>query len=159
MKVSKVLLAAVCLFPSLALAASSGTLTLSGTVSTLNDILITPNGSNNLNLNITGGESGKNVAAVQESSNDPLGYKINLKSTNAGQLQLSTDATKFTAYQVSYDGGSFVTPTASDQAVKTVSSLTQKTVYTSQLSVNVTALPNALAGTYSDTLTVSIVAN
>lgn len=140
-------------------AASNGTLTLSGTVLPVNSIVITPNGTNNTTLNITGGATNVNVASVQETSNDPLGYKITLQSVNAGFLALTTDATKKTAYQISYNGGAAITTTAIAQTVKTSALLTQQTVATSAVTVNVTALPNALSGTYSDTVTISIVAN
>lgn len=142
-------------------AASSGTLTLSGVVAAVNDITVTPNGSNNTSLNILAGESAKNVASVLESSNDINGYKIQMYSANGGQLQLAGQPSKFTAYQVSYNGGSYTTPpvAASPATVKNVSSLSALSNATSAVAVNVTALPTALAGTYSDTVTFSIVGN
>jgi hypothetical protein len=142
-----------------ALAASSGTLTVSGTVATVNDISITPNGSNNTTLNITAGESAKNIAAVSETSNDILGYKINLSSANAGELQNASDVTKKTTYTISYNGGSYVTPSNTPAQVKNVSSLAALTTNTSQVLINVVAFPGAVAGTYSDTITLAIVAN
>jgi hypothetical protein len=142
-------------------AASSGTLTLSGNVAAVNDIVVTPNGTNNTSLNITSGETGKGVASVAESSNDLNGYKITMSSANGGQLQLAGNSAKYTTYQISYAGGSYVTPplSASPVTVKSVNSLSALTTATSTVAVNVTAYPTALAGTYSDTVTFSIVGN
>lgn len=145
------------LLPAMAFASQSGTLSLSGVVAANNSISITPNGANNTSLNITGGATGVNVASVTEVSNDESGYKITVASTNSGFLQ--ADSNDKTSYQVSYNGGSYITPTTNASTVKTVSSLSQQTSATSQVTVNVTAAPNAMAGTYSDTLTFSIVAN
>jgi hypothetical protein len=142
-------------------AASSGTLTLSGTVAAKNDVTIAPNGTNNTTLNILTGETGKNVATVTETSNDLNGYKIQMYSANGGQLQLAGQSSVQTAYQVSYAGASYVTPplAASPVTVKNVSSLNGLTSTPSAITVNVTAYPTALAGTYSDTVTFAIVGN
>lgn len=141
------------------LAAPTGTLNLSGTVAAINSLVVTPNGTNNTTLNIATGVTNLNVASVQETSNDPLGYKITLQSSNAGFLQLSTNAAIKTAYQVSYNGAAAITPTATAQVVKSVASLTQQTTATSAVTVTSSPLANPLAGTYSDTLTIAIVAN
>ncbi len=142
-------------------ATSTGTLTLSGSVAAVNDIVVNPNGTNNTNLNITAGESAKNVASVAESSNDISGYKIQMYSANGGQLQLAGQPSKYTTYQISYAGGSYTTPplAASPSTVKNVSSLSALTTANSAVAVNVTAYPTALAGTYSDTVTFSIIGN
>lgn len=154
----KMILTAMVLAAGVAQAASTGTLLIQGTVAAVNDIVITPN-SNATALNITAGESNKLVASVAETSNNLAGYKINMKSVNASKLVHGTDATKQTGYTVSYNGGSAITLTTVDQQVKNVSSLSGLTTNNSNVNVNVTALPNAIAGTYSDTITVSIVAN
>lgn len=140
-------------------AASSGTLTLSGTVLPVDTIVVTPNGTANTTLDIATGVTNLNVASVQEVSNDPLGYKITLLSTNGGFLELTTNAVIKTAYQISYNGAAAISPTIAAQTVKTVASLTQQTTANSAVTVTSTALVNPLAGTYSDTLTIAIVAN
>lgn len=142
-----------------ALAASSGTLDVRGVVAVVNSIVVTPNGTNNTSLNITGGESNKNIASVAETSNDNDGYIIQMSSANAGKLVHSTDSSKKTNYTVSYGGGSFGAPANTPSTVKTVSNLSGLTTNTSAVLVNVTAYPSAIAGTYSDTITFSIVAN
>lgn len=152
-------------FSSMALAASSATLVLQGSVGSVNNISVAADGTNNTQLNITGGESAKSVGTATETSNDVNGYKIYLSSDNGGQLRLNgTNTSQYASYTVAYNGGAAVTPpvaaTATDGVlVKTVSSLTAQTTATSGIAVDVTAVPNAVAGTYSDTLTVSIVGN
>jgi hypothetical protein len=147
------------LFSASGWAASSGTLVLSGTVPLVNDLAVTANGTNNTSLNISGGESAKLVASVAETSNNATGYTITLASANGGQLTNAADATKKTSYQVSYNGGSYAQPSAAAATVKSVSSLSAQTTNTSAVRVTVTAYPGAPAGTYSDTLTLTIVAN
>jgi hypothetical protein len=161
MKKNLTLLALSALTVASAHAASTGTLTLSGNVAAVNDITVTPNGTNNTSLNITSGESGKSVASVTEASNDKDGYKIQMYSANGGQLQLAGQASKYTTYQISYAGGSYSTPplAASPATIKNVSSLSALTTATSAVAVNVTAYPTALAGTYSDTVTFAIIGN
>lgn len=142
-----------------AIAASSGTLIVSGSVAVVNNIVITPNTTNNTSLSITGGETAKNVASVSEQSNDPLGYKIFISSVNGGELRNITDPTKKTTYTISYDGAAASAPTTVAVQVKNVTSLTALTTDISAVTINVVALPAALAGTYSDTITLAIVAN
>lgn len=145
----------ILLITQFAQAASSGTLALSGTVAPNNSLVVTPNGTNNTTLTVVAGVTNLNVAAVVETSNDGNGYKITAASATGGFLQLS--ATSKTAYTFGYGGAAAITLTNAAQTVKTSGVLTQQTTATSQVVVNVTALPNALAGTYSDTVTISIV--
>lgn len=154
----KLLFLAVGLMAGSVMAASSGTLLIMGTVSSSNDIVITPN-ANATTLNITGGEVNKTVASVAETSNNLAGYKIMMKSANASKLVHNTDSSKSTGYTVSYNGGSAVTLTTSDQQVKNISALSGLTTNNSAVAVNVAAYAAAPAGSYSDTITISIVAN
>ena len=146
-------------FSTGALAASSATLLLQGTVGAVNDISVAANGTNNTSLNILGGETAKSVGTATESSNDLAGYKINISSPTGGELRHTVDATKKTTYKVSYNGGAAVTPTVAGVQVKSVTSLASLTTATSAIAVDVTAAPTAVAGTYQDTLTISIVGN
>ena len=156
----KLLLASIVgLLASTAMAASSGTLDISGTVSPVNEIVINPNLANKDSLNILGGETAKNVASVDETSNNLNGYQIFMKSLNGGKLQHNINPTYSTAYTVSYAGGASVSLTTADQSVRNSGPLVGLTTVTSQLTVDVTAYPTAPAGTYSDTITISIVAN
>lgn len=152
------LFVAMGLLASSTFAAGSGDLLLSGTVVSVNDLVITPD-ANATNLDILNGEINKTVASVAETSNNLLGYKIMMKSANASKLVHSVDPTKSTDYTITYDGSSAVTLTTSDQEVKNVSSLAGLTTNTSSVAADVSAFPTAPAGTYSDTVTISIVAN
>jgi|GEM_PF-1102348 len=142
-----------------AMAASTSTLLLQGTVSVINDIVVTANGTNNTSLNIVAGETGKNVASVAETSNNLNGYKIFISSPTGGELRNTADATKKTTYKIGYGGAAAITPTVAGVMVKNVSSLTGLTTDTSAVVAEVAAYATAPAGTYQDTLTISIVAN
>lgn len=163
MKASKILTTSlVSLFlGTSALAASSGTLILQGTVGVVNDIVVTAAAGNaNTTLDIVNGETGKLVGTATETSNNLLGYKIRVASATGGELRNTQDATKKTAYKIKYNGATTgVTPTVAGVEVKNVASLSGLTTVTSNIAVDVTAYPTAPAGTYADTLTVSIQAN
>lgn len=139
-------------------AADTGTLFLQGTVVAACNLVVTPNGSNNTTLNITGGDANKLVANVQETCNNATGYKINMKTTNGGELRHSATPSLKTTYTLSY-GGQTVTPTTNYQQVKNVTVLNTPANVTSTVHVNVAAYATAMAGTYSDTVTFQIVAN
>lgn len=142
-----------------AFAASTGTLNLSGVVPLVNDIEVTPTGTNHQTLDILNGETAKNVASVDETSNNATGYTVEISSANGGELRHVSDPTKKTTYQLSYDGGTYAQPSTTATAVKTVNSLPGLTTDTSAVLVNVTAYPGAPAGDYTDTLTLTIIAN
>lgn len=142
------------LFPTLVLGASnSGTLIIQGVVALVNEITITPT---NAPVSITGGATNLLVANVSEVSNDLSGYKIKVSSLNASKLVNGDDSSKKTSYTLSYNGGPAVTLTATPQVVKTVNSLSGLTTNGSDVKVNVVAYPTAPAGTYADTVTISI---
>ncbi|KHD88602.1 MAG: hypothetical protein OM95_08135 [Bdellovibrio sp. ArHS] len=161
MKITKIATAvmATLALGSTAMAASSGTLLLQGTVSVVNDIVVAANTANNTSLNITGGETGKNVATVTETSNNLNGYKIKISSPTGGELRHTTNSAQKTTYKIGYDGAASVTPTVAGVVVKNVTALTGLTTDTSEVAVDVTAYANAAAGTYQDTLTIAIEAN
>jgi spore coat protein U-like protein len=161
MKNSKVVLAALAtvFMAQASLAATSGSLLLRGVVGVVNEITVAAEGSDNLNLNILGGESNKLVGKATEKSNNLAGYKITISSPTNGQLRHTVDATKYSSYTISYGGASAVAPTVSGVQVKNVTSLNSLTTNISEIRANITANPNAVAGTYEDTLTVTITAN
>lgn len=139
-------------------AADTGTLILSGTVVAACNIVVTPNGSNNTTLNITGGDVAKLVGNAQETCNNATGYKINLKTLNGGELRHSGVPSLKTTYTLNY-GGQTVTPSTNYQQVKNVTVLNSPANVTSTIHATVAAFPAALAGTYSDTVTIQIVTN
>ncbi len=124
-------------------AADTGTLILRGVVPAVNNIVVTPNGSNNTTLDVAAGVSNKLVASVLETSNTVLGYKINVKSANGSELRNTVDASKKTNYQLSYNGASAVSLSTNYQMVKNVTSLSGLTNATSNVQVSVTAFPAA----------------
>ena len=139
---------------------STGTLLLQGTVAANNNLTVVPVSSAATSLDIVNGNTSSIlVATVNEVSNNLTGYKINIKSSNGGTLQNSSDATKKTTYTLAYDGGTAMTLTTSYQAAKNISSLSGYTSYNSNVNVNVAAYATAPAGTYQDTVTFQIVAN
>lgn len=141
-------------------AATSGSLTLSGSVGGAIGLVVTPNGANNTTLNITAGEAAKNVASVAETSNNLTGYHIDVVSANGAELRLNGTSTTYkTSYQISYDGGAYFSPTTSYTQIKNVASLTGLTTNNSAVLINVAAYALAPEGTYSDTLTFTIMAN
>lgn len=139
-----------------AMAADSGTLLLEGVVADNTSIQVNAEGTANRSINILGGENQKLVGKAVEQSNNLNGYKILMKSDKGGKLVHTTDATKSTTYQVSYNDASAVSLTTTNQQVKEVTSLSGLTSYTSNIKVNVTAYANAPSGTYQDTVTVTI---
>jgi hypothetical protein len=156
--VKKAILTAIVLLASATtFAASSGELTISGTVSAVNDIIITPKAAATA-LNIIGGESAKSVATVSETSNSVTGYTISMRSANGGLLVNLDNDTKSTSYQVSYNGGDYLSLSTVDQPVKSTST-SELVTESSDVSVNVSAYGTAPAGTYEDVITISIAAN
>ncbi|RZA09842.1 MAG: hypothetical protein EOP11_00370 [Proteobacteria bacterium] len=151
--------AAALLSSAQANAADIATLLLRGEVLVVNNIVVKPAGSANTSLSITGGEASKLVAAVEETSNNVTGYKINAKSLNQGELRHTTDATRKTTYRLGYNGQTPIALTQNYQQVKNVTILNNLTTNSSNVVVDVVALPNAVAGVYEDTVTFQIVAN
>ena len=141
-----------------AYSASTGTLFLSGTIAAVNDLVITPY-ADATNLNIITGETAKLVAKATETSNSLAGYRISARSANASKLVNTINSGYYTTYTFSYNGGSYITLSSSDQDVKNVSSLDGLTTQESDIRVNVAAFPTGPAGTYTDTVTLSIIAN
>jgi hypothetical protein len=154
----KQLLLAALLLSNMAQAATTGTLIISGTVAAVNDLSITPS-VNAMSLNIISGEVSKQIGLATETSNSLSGYKIRMRSLNGSKLAHTVDNSKNTDYTISYNNGNYVNLSMSDQDVKNVSSLNGLTTQTSDIKINVVPYPNAPSGVYSDTVTISIVAN
>lgn len=136
-------------------AATTGELILSGQVNTVFAITVTPDASAT-QLDIENGESGTNVASVNEQTNNPGGYKITVASDNDGRLIHDSDSNSFVTYQISYDGGANVQPTTAAQTVKTVASLAAPADVDSDVTITFASKTDALGGTYSDRLVFEI---
>lgn len=150
------------------MAATSGfdTLLISGTVESLNTLVVTANAPNNTTLPILAGSvAAINVGKATETSNNSAGYKITMSSVNGSILKNSLSAANvISTYKIKYNSGSAVsmplTSSGTPVEVKNVSSLSGLTSVDSSIEVvELAANANAAQGTYSDTITISIVAN
>jgi hypothetical protein len=156
--VKSLLLTTAVLLSSISHAALSVDLPLSGKVDAIYDLQIAVKPAA-ASLNIIAGETDLSVATVTEKSNDLNGYKIMARSANGSELRNTSDATKKTTYTINYDGAGPITLTTSDEQVKTVGSLDGLTEVSSDVQVTVAPYLTAPAGTYTDTVTFTIMAN
>lgn len=135
-------------------AASSADITLSGSVD--QDCSVALN-SSNYTVNLLSGESDSTVATVTETCNDSDGYQISFSSANAGVLQNDDDASEQKSYSISYG-------TDLNYARLLESKSVSYNTYTAgnavPLRMNLDAHTSGVlaAGTWSDTITVSIAA-
>jgi len=135
----------------------SANLNLSGSIGDNVAIAVTPNASaSSLVLTTTAVDTV--VAAVSETSNAANGYSILAKSSNAGKLVHSSDATQFVAYTIKYGAGTAVSLTATDQTVKTQATGGNYNAVSSNVSISYTGVSasSKKAGTYTDTITFTI---
>ena len=128
--------------------AASGTVKLTGTVSVNCTVAVTDLGTS---LNLTAGGNNVQVGTVTESCNDGAGYTINVTSANGGKLSSAAANSQPISYTTLYDGAS-----ASGNVVVTRTNANFGKV--ASLNVTVPAAAQAIAGTYSDTLTIAIAA-
>ncbi len=104
-------------------------------------------------LNIVAGEKEAQVANVVESCNIGVGYKVSLTSANAGKLLNPLTGAQPVGFDVAYDN-------ATGAIMKELVALRDGAQFDKQVPVMVSfpANPQAIAGTYSDTVTVTIAA-
>lgn len=151
------LLPFVFLLYSYAHSATTGSITISGTVPSATAIVVTPSlGYNNLNLTTT--VSDLVVCQVREINNTVNGFNVTLSSANSGQLKNGTLGQK--AYTAKYNGSS-VTLTASPVNITTQGSQTGIVNQLKDFSISYTGSPSEdyMQGTYSDILTFTIQSN
>ena len=142
-----------------ALSDTRASLFLAGEVELIANLFVNPTiGTTDL-LDIVNGETGRQVATVDEESNNAAGYTISIESVNAGQL-LHNDGTANTTYTISYDGGTNIAPGAlgAPVIVKTSGILTGLTTDNSIVLIDVAPSALAIAGAYTDTLIFNMVA-
>ena len=127
--------------------ASAATLDISGTVAAQCYISVTDLG---VSLDLVNGETAKNVASISETCNDPDGYTVSFSSTD-GQLNGPTGFDE--GYTINYDSVS-----AGDLATATQSVAHAAPAWNSSnnLQVNLAGNSQLAAGTYTDTITISI---
>lgn len=140
-----------------AFANTTGTLLLKGIVAEEVALAVTAEAAATT-LDLSASPTNLKVAAVNEKSNSNTGYKIDLRSANGGLLQ--NGSLDSLAYEISYGGGSFISPTTVDQAVKTQNTAAVYDV-DSDVNIRYTGKPavEMVEGEYSDTLTFTISAN
>jgi hypothetical protein len=143
-------------FAGSAFAATSGTLNLSGTVTPNFALVVTAAANNdNVNLDIVNGANAKLVGSVNEQSNNATGYKIQASSQNNGFLK--NGSVQSVSYQLKYGNGSAQSLTTTAQTVFTSAALTSPANNNQNVAVTFTGLgANAMAGTFSDTVTFTI---
>lgn len=135
--------------PALAQSAS-GTIQLNGSVQVVCTVAVT---DNNVALNLTGGESSRAVGRIVENCNKGNGYTITVTSANAGALTSAASGATPIGYTVGYDGTS-----GSLSSAMAVSRDSAQFGRQRDLTVTVPASTQYIAGSYADTLTVSIAA-
>ncbi|MEC4592537.1 spore coat protein U domain-containing protein [Nitrospirillum amazonense] len=129
-----------------ATAAASGTIQLNSTVAQTCTVSVTDAGAQ---LNILAGSNAVTVGSVVETCNDGAGYQISVSSANGGNLKSSATGAQPVSYTPIYDGQS------SGSSVNVVRSSAQFNK-TATVAVTVPANAQAIAGSYTDTLTITI---
>jgi hypothetical protein len=140
-----------------AVAATTGSLTVSGSVAATTAIVVTPiSGYNSIPLNVT--QVDLPVANVREINNTSTGYTVSISSLNSGALKNGSIGQ--ITYTAKYNGTAFSlssTPvTVTTQGVQTGIVNSVKSFTISFTGIN---MEDFMAGTYSDTLTFVIMAN
>jgi hypothetical protein len=151
----KLSLLALTITTSGAFASTTGVLNLSGSVDVNYSIDVAPTAAAT-DLNIEDGETATKVADVTEITNNPAGYKVTLESANAGELVHNSVLSSVVAYTLDYDGN-VVSPDGNVQTAKSEASQALSPGNVSEVKISFTGLgTNAIAGTYSDTVTFEI---
>ncbi|ASG19730.1 hypothetical protein [Nitrospirillum viridazoti] len=133
--------------PAFAAAGASGTIQLNSSVAQTCTVAVTDAGAT---LNILSGSSNVAVGSVVENCNDGAGYTITVASANNGTLKSSATGAQAVSYTTTYDG---TNGSGSSFAVTRSGAQFNKT---SNVSVTVPANAQAIAGSYADTLTITI---
>lgn len=129
---------------------ASGSVGLRGTMETICFVTVT---QNNAAIDIVKGVANLTVASVGEKCNLGNGFKVSISSANAGAM---VDALGNRApYTIQYDNSGKKALTTPVVLTRTSA---KKTVSTKTFKVNFTAKPDAVAGDYGDTITVTIAA-
>jgi spore coat protein U-like protein len=141
-------------------AATTGTITLQGTVAQSCNITVTPQTGYNA-LDLSTSPTSLNVATVNETCNDPKGYTVSMTTANGtttGVLKGAIAGNPDTVtYNVTYNG-SAVTLAGSTATVTNVTAKTAAAGVTKNLNIAYTGNSNLGADTYTDTLTFTITA-
>lgn len=148
--VSALLLAAGVTTGEASAQAASGTIRLGGSVAVNCTVAVTDLG---VGLNLVGGESAKQVGTVVENCNSGTGYSITVASAGKGKMTSTGTGTVPVDFTIGYDGQS--KDLASDLVLTRAGAQFAKSV---PVTVTIPANAQRIAGSYSDTLTVTIAA-
>ncbi|WP_044558555.1 spore coat protein U domain-containing protein [Azospirillum sp. B4] len=132
--------------PAFAAAGASGSIQLNSTVAQTCTVSVTDAGAQ---LNILSGSSAVTVGSVVENCNDGAGYQISVSSANGGNLKSSATGAQPISYTPIYDGQS---AGSSVNVVRSAAAFNK----TATVAVTVPANAQAIAGAYTDTLTITI---
>jgi len=154
MKLTFIAASVAAAFAAQAAPTGAAKLDLSGSVAMNCTIAVAPT-AKATSLDIKGGEVGTMVGTVTEDCNSVTGYAVTITSANAGQLRTNpNDATApLAAYAVTY---SDATGDISSALTTTRKQATFNSV--NKLVVDIAANAQAIAGSYSDTVTLQIAA-
>lgn len=138
---------------------SRASLFLTGEIDLITNLFVNPVIGGATSLDIVAGETARLIATVDEESNNAAGYRIDMESVNAGNLQSAGGSN--VPYTISYDAAPPIAPGAvgTPAVAKTTGALTGLTTATSNVSITFAAAPaTSPAGAYTDTLIFTMVA-
>jgi hypothetical protein len=136
------------------LAATTGSIVVTGQIAQNVSITITSAPASTFDLGVA--QTNLVIGTVNEFSNDPNGYKLTLASNNAGVLKNGTLGSA--TYTAQYNGVS-VTLSVTPQSVTSVASQTTVVNSNKNLTISVPAQTNVMQGNYTDTLVFAVTAN
>ena len=139
-----------------AIAATSGSLVITGTVAEVVSASITGN-QNSFAITPGAAITLQNIGTIDINSNDPDGYTVSLSSSRDGGKLANGDNNEFVAYTVKYNGNDNIALSTSGIVVEDVTSQTQDTV-SRNLTLDIAANSSLgrSAEAYSDIITVTI---
>lgn len=146
--------AVIALLAGTAHAATSADITLSGSVAQDCSVSLS---SANYTVDLLAGENNSTVATVTETCNDSDGFVISFSSANSGVLQNDDNPGEQKAYTISYGAGISSQSLAQDKSTS-YSTFTSGNSVPLQMNLDAHTVGVLAAGTWSDTITVSIAA-
>lgn len=144
------------LLTSASFAATSGNLTLRGTVALVHSLTLTAE-SGAVLLDLSQNAVDLKVATINEKSNSSSGYKISVSSTNAGKL-VRAGGTESVTYTMKYGGSAVSLATATDVVISSTAGLANANKDVT-ISFTGAAADTMVQGAYEDTVSFTIAAN
>ena len=148
---------ALSVFTLTSFAATQGTLLLQGTISQVLSLSVQAEAGVNNALDLTNTESDLKVAEVTEQTNSNTGYKILVKTANAGKLK--NGSLGQVSYTMKYDGSAVALASTDTQAKSVATGGVYNNTSDVEISYTGQSAASLTQGTYSDTVTFTIQAN